>query len=174
MNKEEKRKYDRAWRAKNREKCRLVQAAWFARNREQSAQATARWRLNNPEKAKAQGVRHRAANAEKIKERSRKRYLEKKAHILALSSAWKKTANGRVAACKQAAIRKARKKAIALSPAYQAEIDGFYLFCHIFKGFEVDHVVPLVGRNVSGLHAPWNMQVLTRTANRQKGNKHHG
>jgi hypothetical protein len=37
---------------------------------------------------------------------------------------------------------------------------------------EVDHIIPMQGRTVSGLHVPSNLQVVTRTANRSKGNKH--
>ena len=40
-----------------------------------------------------------------------------------------------------------------------------------FSGFEVDHIIPLNGRQVSGLHVPENLQVLTVRANRQKGAK---
>jgi hypothetical protein len=48
-------------------------------------------------------------------------------------------------------------------------IKNFYLNCPI--GMEVDHVIPMQGENVSGLHVLENLQYLTRNENREKHNK---
>lgn len=35
----------------------------------------------------------------------------------------------------------------------------------------VDHTIPLKGKNVSGLHVPWNLQIITEHDNKTKHNK---
>lgn len=63
-----------------------------------------------------------------------------------------------------------------LNQAHLVEIEGVYQLARVMsqitgQGYHVDHIVPLRGTNVSGLHAPWNLQVLRAADNLKKSNR---
>lgn len=56
-----------------------------------------------------------------------------------------------------------------ISKKYNKELIDIYYKCP--TGFQVDHIVPINGENVCGLHVPWNLQYLSVQDNITKSNK---
>ena len=141
---------------KNGPNRKAVTAAYRARNAEACRDRVKRSVAKKPAYYAQKSMLWQRANRERVLELRRLRYAENRAEEIARV----RRRQGRI------------RDAVQLTAGHQAEIDGLYLFCRLFKGFEVDHIIPLNGRTVSGLHVPANLQVLTVSANRRKGNKH--
>jgi hypothetical protein len=94
-----------------------------------------------------------------------------------LKAKWKKENPDKVNA------QKARRRAAKLNRMLKwgkeylkPEIDNWYRrakLATIFMNepYEVDHIEPLQGKDVSGLHVPWNLTLLTQSENASKGNR---
>ena len=88
------------------------------------------------------------------------------------SSVNRKTEKGRLRGRAYKAARRAAKLQQTppwLTEAQKKEIRDIYKNCP--EGYHVDHIIPLKGKEVRGLHVPWNLQYLPAAENLKKGNR---
>lgn len=120
------------------------------------------------------------------KERAKAYYLKNKKKVQARTDAYRKEnidkhrvyskrhyeANKHQYRQKEMAYQIAKRQQTPewLTKPYVTEMEGLYQFCQIFPEFQVDHIVPIKGKQVSGLHVPWNLRAITRGENVQKSN----
>lgn len=126
--------------------------------------------LNNKDKFRKYAANQLAKNPEKVLEYKR-RYRERNRDKLnAYNKAWAKANPGKVTAYSRAyQLLKLKRIPLCLSDDHRNDIKNFYANRPI--GYHVDHIVPLQGKNVSGLHVPWNLQYLLAQENVKKSNK---
>tara|TARA_R110002012_G_scaffold76218_3_gene192455 strand:+ start:207 stop:788 length:582 start_codon:yes stop_codon:yes gene_type:complete len=132
-----------------------------ARPEEVKAKKAASYKANKDE-VKAKVAAYRDANKEKIKIANRLRYLETKDAM--------RPKRAQIAAAKRQRqpkwLSNGDKKIMIAIYEESARLTKTTRIRH-----EVDHIVPLLGKLVSGLHVPANLQIITMKANRSKGNR---
>jgi len=143
-----------------------------------NAEYQRQYRIKNREKLAAYKKCWDELNKEKIQEDSKERYLAKKDQIKAYVSQYKKLNPAKANANK--AKRKAAKKLrtpIWLTPIDFERIENEYKLAAILtkiwgEPWHVDHIIPLQGKLVSGLHVPSNLQVILGSKNCSKQNRY--
>jgi hypothetical protein len=127
---------------------------------------------------------------EDIKERKNEWYQENREAVIAAAAtrpaavlreyrnAWKANNKTQVRADTKARRRKHRNATPKwLSRKQKSEIRQIYQIAITMtqttgEQYVVDHIVPLRGEEVCGLHVPWNLRVITQEENLRKSNKH--
>jgi len=116
----------------------------------------------------------------KKEENFKKQYIYKKNNpekVKGIHKKWSKNNRPKV----NAVLAKYRATKLNATPSWlsaieKAQIQEIYdiaLAKTVQNGilYEVDHIHPLQGDGVTGLHVPWNLQVLTMSDNRSKQNR---
>lgn len=136
------RLHSRAYQKKNREVLLPKKRQWAKDNPERNCELSRKWYAENTEKALAGNKASKQRNWANVIYHSKVAAAKRRASLLKRTPKW--------ADCK------------AIKEIYKA--------CPV--GFEVDHIVPLLGKTVCGLHVENNLQYLTKSQNASKGNRH--
>ncbi len=120
-----------------------------------------------------------AANKEKVQAEARKYYINNREKRLAAVKEWASNNRSKCNAMKKAykATKiKACPEWVRNDPDLMWMMDEAYDLAQLrtkMLGFawQVDHIVPLRGKTVCGLHVPWNLQVISAAENNRKSNK---
>ncbi|MFZ9646481.1 MAG: hypothetical protein ACO29M_07380 [Fluviibacter sp.] len=149
--------------ARDQENAKRLRREWYLKNRERTIERARAWELANPEKALEKKRKWREENRDKHN---------------AINRAW----NARNQHVKTAHEGKRRAAKLLRTPKWLTADDLFVLeeAYHLAKlrsqttgiQYHVDHILPLQGKKVSGLHTPNNIQVIPAKINLQKSNKH--
>jgi|TARA_R110002051_G_C8429675_1_gene453258 hypothetical protein len=125
------------------------------------------------EKAKKTQKKYRQTDkykeyAKKHRKKHRKKY-NKSEKAKKTRKEWRNSEHGN--GLIKAALAKYKAKKLQSTPSWSdlEKIKEIYINCP--KNYEVDHIIPLQGKIVSGLHIPDNLQYLTIEENRRKGNR---
>jgi hypothetical protein len=130
--------------------CRAARRkADYNKNREKEISVNRAWAENNPDALKKKARKHRQSPHGRVYYRTKD--AARRASRLNATPSW---------------LTQEHHEQIKLIYAHAKE-------CEMLTGdkYHVDHIVPLQGENVSGLHVPWNLQVLPADINIAKSNK---
>ena len=153
-------------------------AKWRSDNSFIKKEKDALYRAANKDKIQVSQKLYRTENREKRASFQREYYKENKFELLDYRAIWKKVNPDKV----NAIGAKRRASQLSATPSWltdkhHTQIADMYWLAKDLEtisgeSYHVDHIVPLQGKNVCGLHVPWNLQVLPATENIRKNNKY--
>lgn len=154
-------------------KCMLEKkAVWNKENLAHAAKTRRDWAKANPERNKEIKFAWSKAHPEQQAARSKKWALNNRDRANELSRKWTKANPGKALA----AVRRRQAAKLQRTPVWadhRAMMKIYEEAAAIRKTgrlVEVDHIIPLRGRTVSGLHVPANLQIIDQPDNRLKSN----
>lgn len=146
----------RRWKSENPMKVKIQRERWYEANREWCLQYAKDWVRNNKERRREYMRQYLPIWSELNRE-----------HHNEIRRSWDRENKGKVNA--KTARRRSMRSNATPPWANQQRIAKLYEECP--DGYHVDHVIPLQGRNVCGLHCEDNLQYLPAHENHVKSNK---
>lgn len=177
QNKERYRAKHKEYAQNNREKMNEYSLKWRQNNPEQYKQIQHNYHVKNKESIALYDKTRRENNIEKFLEKERLDYIKHKSNRQQRLKNWHARNPHMITA--YAAGRRAARKQRTPKWLTEDQIDDIN-FIYMLSGLmskttgiqhHVDHIVPLRGRHVSGLHVPWNLTIIPAKDNLSKNNK---
>ena len=167
---------NRSYRLSDRGKVMIKAARSATAAKVKKAEADRLYRLEQGDALKAKKRVYYQANKERIAAKAKQTYAADSSKAKLRSAKWKSENKAQWnAKCMERYTQKIKAR-----PAWLSE-DDLWLIAEAYDisnhrtkvfGFEwnVDHIVPLRGKTVCGLHVPWNLQVVPASYNCSKRN----
>lgn len=157
--------------------CRKLQSkTYHDKNVEKLKEKSKTYYKNNKEKYLEKAKLYYSNNRESILKNVHEYSLKNKVKIKETEAIYRKVNKSQVNQwCSKRRSRKLQRTPSWLTKEHFLDIEKFYdaavkLTELTGEIYHVDHIVPLKGDRVSGLHVPWNLQVITAKENLKKGN----
>ena len=151
------------WKKAHPDRARELSAQWRKANPEKVREKHERWKKQHPDSERERAARRRKAHPHKFAEYKARWYAANKPKAAALKA-------------------KRRAKQIQRTPSWLTQLDKRRILEYYGEAARltresgvlhvVDHIYPLQGKTVSGLHVPDNLQVIPSRINASKGNRH--
>jgi hypothetical protein len=176
-NREKVRAAKRKYNEENREKVRAAKRKYNEENRESVAAASRKYYEENRESVAAASRKYYEENRESVAAARRKYYEENREKVRAQKADYCR-ANPHIINAKGAKRRaaKLRQTPAWVTATENEEIKKLYQLAGNLSAstgvlHHVDHIRPLQGRKIAGLHCLLNLQVISATQNLKKTNR---
>lgn len=165
----------RDWHAKNKADQNAKSLAYYNENKDELKPKMVENYYENRGARISYKRRYDHEKKDEIRARRLERYSRNKEKFRAQARSWAKENRHKASAANAKRRATLARAALNLSDDHKNEVYDIYWLARDLKActgydYHVDHIIPLNGKGICGLHVPWNLQILPSHINQRKYN----